>query len=423
MVIRLKSFLITLYFFGTLFLFAFVNFNGATAFYDMTVPFIKGTVIVWHFAFSVLLVFLYIFIHLASRQEVRVDVITICLLIKSILDALPMFFFDVEVGSYFWHYACTLASLMAYFIISNIHMDEHVNRKFKTGLQWFGVILSVQVIYTAMYCGYSYLDIYYKSAMVIPYGGTNIIAAILVPILCMVLLTPSTNEKKLICFIIFTVAIILTKSRGGMLMETILVTYLAYRRAGQKNNRAVKRLLIFVFVALFAIAVLSGEDMNVVLSGYISVNSNRSFVDALTSGRIGSWINALETFWDGNIVFGSGMQSLSGNTSGAHNIVIDLLVKCGVIGFINYLVAFFFMLKRGRWLYAQKNTVYFIAVISIYLNALFEVNYFSYECDVMLWIIIGAMMSEYYSVRRQMSAGSCAVARRERLKTMEEGNS
>lgn len=397
---NIKNCLFIFYFVITLFLFAFVNFNGSTAFEDMVVPYLEGHVIVIHFCFAVL-IFITSFI-VSINKKIRIDEILIGLIIKCVLDAIP--YINNPPLDYFWYYAVTISSTITYFIFININLTSNLQAFLKKIIIIFGVVVCLQVIYTFFNIEYNYLDLNYKSAMVVPYGGTNIIASILIPILSLCFFLNIKKWFKLILLTLLVVGIVLTKSRGGMFLTFLLMLLLFYRFLDKRKNKVIKRfLLIFLFMLIIFILLNDIETIKL-FSGY-ATNNNNITLNSLSSNRIEGWIEIIKEAYNNNILFGVGMKSLSGVGSGAHNILLDLLYKCGIIGTINYLFVFLNIEKKGRQIFKKRNCIYYIMVMIIYVNSLFEVCYFSYKCDVMLWIFIGLMMNEYYCNMKNSGKG------------------
>lgn len=401
MKIKLSSIIGTVYLTLSLFMFAFINFNGATGFQAMTVPFIDGRVIVLHFFFTIVCIAGLLMLRVG---RVKFDIICVLLAIKCVLDFIPAFYSSTNFENFFWHYVCTVVAFFSYFIMIN-HPNDCTNSKYaKIVFVIFGLILSLQVLYTAVYCGVGYLDLTYKAYMVIPYGGTNIISSGLVPIVCLVVNEKGSKKHKSWMLCLMIIAIILTKSRGGMLLCSACIFYFLYR--GAKNRRSVylKRGFLLVGSMLVLLALLSNETVLTVLGGFTDLSSGNLDLNALTSGRFGLFQEMFQAWASGNVLFGIGLEPQLGNLAGAHNIIIDLLLKCGLIGFGIYLGMFVILMRSGKKLanYRGSNS-YFIMAVVIYINSLFEVCYFSYECDVILWMILGLMMSEYYEMKKDLT--------------------
>ena len=193
-------------------------------------------------------------------------------------------------------------------------------------------------------------------------------------------------------------AIILTKSRGGMMLALATILLLLYIKEGKSNKIVIQRFLLIV-LALWGIATLLNNEMvRLILRGFASDNDNLD-ANSLSSGRIGVWMTLFSEMKHMNILTGIGMKSLAGNESGAHNLIIDLIYKCGIIGTINYSILLYYILKRGLREYKAYNRELFLAVCIMLFNMMYEVNYFSYSCDCFFWIIAGLMMKEYYMRR------------------------
>ena len=205
-----------LYIAVTLFMLAFVNYDGATAFLPMTVPFINAHVVKIHFGFVLIMLALLILTGLMVGQ-LKMDTVGLCLLIKTIIDAIPFFRDGTEFWDYFWHWSCTGVALISYLLVINSGLKEQDTDKVKKIFILFGIVLTIQVVYTAIFGGYSFLDLKYKTAMVIPYGGSNIIASAILPIIFLVFYRVKKPILKWILICCMGTAVILTKSRGGML--------------------------------------------------------------------------------------------------------------------------------------------------------------------------------------------------------------
>ena len=179
-------------------------------------------------------------------------------------------------------------------------------------------------------------------------------------------------------------------------LATILL--LLYIKEGKSNKIIIQRFLLIVLSVWGIVTLLNNEMVQLMLRGFASDNDNLD-ANSLSSGRIDLWMTLFSEMWHINILTGVGMKSLAGNESGAHNLIIDLIYKCGIIGTINYSILLYYILKRGLREYKAHNRELFLAVCIMLFNMMYEVNYFSYSCDCFFWIIIGLMMKEYYMRR------------------------
>ena len=317
---------------------------------------------------------------------------------KCFLDVLPVFMGLSDVSDYFAHWACTLTSLISYFLIVKSNLNQTQIDRLKIAILVFGIILSLQVVYTFLLIDEPYYSLYYKGEMLIPYGATNVIASAIVPIICICYYSNINYRFKWTIISVMVLAIILTKSRGGMMLALATILLLLYIKEGKSNKIVIQRFLLIV-LALWGIATLLNNEMvRLILRGFASDNDNLD-ANSLSSGRIGVWMTLFSEMKHMNILTGIGMKSLAGNESGAHNLIIDLIYKCGIIGTINYSILLYYILKRGLREYKAYNRELFLAVCIMLFNMMYEVNYFSYSCDCFFWIIAGLMMKEYYMRR------------------------
>lgn len=381
----------------TLFMLAFVNYEGAIGLNTpIRAPYIHGQVIILHSFISGLLFLVMIFIR--PKSIALVDLPICCLFVKCFLDVLPVFMGLSDVSDYFAHWACTLTSLISYFLIVKSNLNQTQIDRLKIAILVFGIILSLQVVYTFLLIDEPYYSLYYKGEMLIPYGATNVIASAIVPIICICYYSNINYRFKWTIISVMVLAIILTKSRGGMMLALATILLLLYIKEGKSNKIVIQRFLLIV-LALWGIATLLNNEMvRLILRGFASDNDNLD-ANSLSSGRIGVWMTLFSEMKHMNILTGIGMKSLAGNESGAHNLIIDLIYKCGIIGTINYSILLYYILKRGLREYKAYNRELFLAVCIMLFNMMYEVNYFSYSCDCFFWIIAGLMMKEYYMRR------------------------
>lgn len=115
--------------------------------------------------------------------------------------------------------------------------------------------------------------------------------------------------------------------------------YIVVDMISTKKNKKVSRFLenllgvLFIIFALYIIASVFSDSRNSVIRilEYISVAKNGGDI---TNGRLSLYANAIKEFVD-NPIFGIGWgrYSILYETSGAHNIYLQLLCECGIIGF------------------------------------------------------------------------------------------
>lgn len=379
--VNVLEFIIFVYTFLSTIMFAFVNTLDATLLHVIFIPYISGLVIYWHVFLTIGCLGLYFLFTGLYNKKIKIDTVAILLLLKCCTDLISYVInLEAQTDGYFGYFACSVTAFTAYFICLQMRGNYNVILYI---FVLFSVIVSTQTIVTSIIAKVPYLELSYKSIMNIPWGASNIIASLLVP--CFFLTFFLSSKWKYIYAAIVIIAVILTKSRGGILLFICtLVLYLIYLNHKSKNATS-KNTVLLMLVAVVAIVLLSNERVIMFFEGYTLGNANTDF----TSGRLKIF---KEDFLDSlnKPLFGHGLGVNNSNDTGSHNLLIDLLYKSGIIGFVLYggaLIFLFAEVKKHKLI----NSFCGIFVLVMLLNSMFEVCYFSYKCDTVFWIMAGTL--------------------------------
>lgn len=235
-----------LYIFISFLLFAFMNTQDATSFGEILVPHISKLVIYYHVFLTVIIIFWIVMHSLIYDRILRIDGILIILGIRCILDLFSHILnIEMATGSFWGFYANTVISFACYFIGLQI---EDCQNQIKYLYALFILIIIIQTFWTAILIPVDYFDLTYKSYMNIPYGGSNIIASLLVPGFFLTF-SLKTKWKYIFCFLLIC-AVIATKSRGGVLL--LILTSSVYFICIKKYNRnaIIKRILFILLIII-----------------------------------------------------------------------------------------------------------------------------------------------------------------------------
>ncbi len=379
------------YFVISFLLFSLVYEKGTTGFQYIYVPHIAGLVVHMHVGFTALWTLAFGFDLFFNNKSIRLDSICILLAFKCVTDFISyMLNVSAQTDSYFGYYACSVVSAVSYFICLQVS-DEH--NWFKGVLIAFACVLAVQSIWTKIEIPVSYFAINYKTYMQIPYAASNVIASIFVAFFFIAFYIKSKWKYAYMALIF--VGLVLTKSRGGLLLFAITLFAFLFIKNCKKKDAVFKNcILIAVSVALGAI-LLAIPEVREVLSGYMSSGSD------ISSGRFELFSEVFIKSWE-KPFFGHGLGVGFKNETGAHNLLIDLFYKCGIVGFIIYGLALGLLVYRA---YKAKNlnSVYFCVLVILFLNSMFEVSYFSYKCDAIFWMIAGLLSSLSYKDKKKIN--------------------
>ncbi len=403
--VRISNILVHIYLILTFFIMAFmaVETDGA-AIFGRVVSYIERDPLLLHFPVSILVFILFIFVGVLPKGTVRFDTVCLCLILKCVFDLIPLWRGITPVfASYFQFYVCGIAAFVIYFMLINTDFSEKEKRIIKAEFAIFALILSAQIFYTALNSEASFGEITYKVRMVIPFGGSNILAAFIVPILFMLYLSFKKSLFKAILLVVMGLAILATDSLGGICLVGLVTFFFVYKKNGA--NKLLRRLSLVMMVLLSGFILLFNDGITETLfAGYTT--SNSSLLDYVMNGRLQLWTEAYREVFDfSSLMFGIGLYPPKNIGAGMHNLPMDLILRCGIIGAINYAIAFIYYMKRGMYLHKKNNCVFFIMTCIIYFNCLYEICYFNYKCEVFIWLFVGMMMSEYYTyIKRNIEA-------------------
>ena len=252
----------------------------------------------------------------------------------------------------------------------------------------FGIALALQVIATAFLIDVNYIALDYKYYMRIPIAASNVIAAYLTPCLFLSYKYMGKNTlKKCIVLCILLIGIILTKSRGGILVG--IITLIMYQLMIENKKKYLKKMGFILIGIIILLIALQNVKIQQILRGYSS--GQQISLNSLSSGRLSIYLNELKR-WLEHPILGNGVV-YNESFTGAHNFLIDLLVQSGIGGFLLYIIPLVIIIKNMcNHLNNKCISGFFVFIAAILLHGLIEVNIFNYSTDIILWFICGAAM-------------------------------
>lgn len=256
-----------------LLIFLFITYPGATLFQEPVVWYMTGLPVILSTCYACIC-----FVLLFISQNSRIDKISVLLFIRILVCLIPLLYI-FDISSFSAHFPVVIVSFISYFIGVSGH---HGNRDTLVILILFGLILCCQVFYTFNKIDVDFFSLEYKSYMSIPIGGSNIIASYIVPILLVVALKSKENLilKILLCLMFFS-AIVLTKSRGGII--SLLSSILIYHFITSKYKVA-KILSISIVIIIGYIWLSSIPAVNYFFMGYTASENTNVTMNGFSSG-------------------------------------------------------------------------------------------------------------------------------------------
>lgn len=338
--------------------------------------------------FEFLVLFVLNFTHIVNKH--KIDRITGFFILKLISAIFTFLLYQGDTRSFiiygFLQFVFLLNIFLGALYWENFDINA-INKIIKISL----VILSLQILLTAIKTIVNYGLMSVKAYMILPIGDSNFIAIFLGPLLIYYYMT---NEKKIsdkIVIVLTGVSYLLLMSRSGLACF-LLVLFLASN--DKKNKKISYKLILPLFIIVLMFLFFDNSSFTTGLfSSYRSIFDTIKTHDLnkVTSGRVliyGKYINA---FFQ-KPIFGHGYEFVQ-NTMGsnAHNYVLSELYTTGLFGTIPYLcvlVLSMVLLKRNK----EKNQfilgIYYGCLYSL-LHGLFEPGIQGFIAGFSFWLLLG----------------------------------
>lgn len=231
-----------------------------------------------------------------------------------------------------------LFSFIVYFLsMTNKYTDEDIKKLYKSLL--FGIIsVLFALIFLADYHTFNGRLVFNASRTMDPNFFT-----IGLCIITSLLFNNIINKRKtllnLICLIFIFLVIALTGSRGGLIANFIVIIFsFLFSSASVGKKIKVISILVVFFSIFFALTV------KLLPSNVLNRYSVEYTVKDNGAGRSNIWSKALKSYSNSKsfyIVFGTGAASfqyaIPDNYSASHNVFIQTLIECGLIGSILFI--------------------------------------------------------------------------------------
>lgn len=166
-------------------------------------------------------------------------------------------------------------------------------------------------------------------------ASAGLFATILIGIVTSEFITGKEKKEKLVfLFIIGVLALIFSKKRAFVVavIASILMIILLCEKVKNNNKKIVEKLFIFVVLILIVIAALGVMPQTQIIIDRFFNN------DRMLSGRETMYDDMMKWFND-NKLFGVGLgQAEAAFGYGGHNIYLQMLAECGIIGSIIYFI-------------------------------------------------------------------------------------
>lgn len=315
-------------------------------------------------------------------EGINIDYITILLIVRIILALIPMFYIN-DIPDFLGNLETTILCFISYYIAKNFVDDPN---KIKFSMLFLFLLIVVQVVFESYMGPISFFDdtYVYKNNLILPIGGSNAIAAIIIPCFSFLLCIIQGKVGKGVIFILAFLSVILTKSRSGII--ALLIMFFLILIFTNKIN--LKRTIKFItIIALLSILyVLFFEKGDLLMDAFSKTNN--TIIE-----RFQRWSMSLDLFIK-HPIFGVSYLIQDAKIN-PHNWILNILASGGIFG---VLLSFLLIFNIISTLKGKKDDRIIIGsicfVLAILLQGLGEITLFTSRTDFFFWFVIGVAMKE-----------------------------
>jgi hypothetical protein len=271
-------------------------------------------------------------------------------------------------------------SILAYIIGLN---SECKTKQFLTLLELYLSVICFQTIAESLMGDINFLGdpYYYKHDLITPIGASNYIATKIVPLFIFAFSLDENARRRLFLLALSFVALILTKSRNGLLCFSIV--FILFITFNNKTSGFKKLFTIFLLLVLFLYFIQKG-----VIGDLTATYSNSS---STVDGRINLWIHYIVQSFRYPLL-GHGIERVDGYIS-SHNMVLDIFFRGGIIGSFIFVIGLNYYLSRMSSNNQPVATSSKFFLIAEFLISMAEITFFTVTNDVFFFFIIGLAIS------------------------------
>ena len=278
------------------------------------------------------------------------------------------------------------------------------------------IIITFQTIYVTLYAIISGIPYYLvKSFISIPIGQSNYIASFIIMFLSIIINLEKSSFKKYTLLALAILGVIFTRSGSAILLLSLYLVYEFLAKPLFKKNVITIIKSIFLFLILIFLGVSVFNQFTEYFSRYVSLfnnlfSNNIQDIIRASNGRLSIYKQSIDVILN-NPITGLGinydytLQLITGSEIEvlAHNLVLDLALKAGIINVLIYFGLLTYIFKN---LYNFKNhnvliKSVLISVSLMIINSMYEPNLGTFAFDFFFWLICGIAMSSVYDKKKE----------------------
>jgi len=347
---------------------------------------------------------LYGLIILFLNRRIKADLIFILLCLRIPFFLVQPLIYSGFNESFFANYLIVIIAPIVYQMVILIEVDS--NKLLKGLLKYSIIIIIIQLFSVYIESISKSVPVYmFKSNLLIPVGGSNYIAAIL---LILGIMSLKVFDNKFYVAVSF-LGIFLTLSNSGIftMLLTLIIVFINHRQKVQlkKTMKLLIKALVIVGLLVFVINYTRNfEYVESIFSRYTkmidSIFNIRSFNNTSTfdisNGRINIFSNSIKMIAERPILgWGLGIVENVEYSGKVHNWVLQGLLNGGLIGLLIYILPL--QLAVGKMWKTRKLDYSYYGLLVIFaslLQGLVEPNYFTPTIELLIWLIIGISLKD-----------------------------
>ena len=315
-------------------------------------------------------------------EGINIDYITILLIVRIILALIPMFYIN-DVPDFLGNLETTILCFISYYIAKNFVDDPN---KIKFSMLFLFLLIVVQVVFESYMGPISFFDdtYVYKNNLILPIGGSNAIAAIIISCFSFLLCIIQGKVGKGVIFILAFLSVILTKSRSGIIALLIMFFLILIFTNKINLKRTIKFITIIALLSILYVLFFEKGDLLM----YAFSKTNNTIIE-----RFQRWSMSLDLFIK-HPIFGVSYLIQDAKIN-PHNWILNILASGGIFG---VLLSFLLIFNIISTLKGKKDDRIIIGsicfVLAILLQGLGEITLFTSRTDFFFWFVIGVAMKE-----------------------------
>ena len=315
-------------------------------------------------------------------EGINIDYITILLIIRIILALIPMFYIN-DAPDFFGNLETTTLCFISYYIAKNFVDDPN---KIKFSMLFLFLLIVVQVVFESYMGPISFFDdaYVYKNNLILPIGGSNAIAAIIIPCFSFLLCVIQGKVGKGVIFFLAFLSVILTKSRSGIIALFVMFFWILIFTNKINLKTTIKFITIIALLSIFYVLFFEKGDLLI----YTFSKTNNTIVE-----RFQRWSMSFDLFIK-HPIFGVSYLIQDAKIN-PHNWILNILASGGIFG---VLLSFLLIFNVISTLKGKKDDRIIIGsicfVLAILLQGLGEITLFTSRTDFFFWFVIGIAMKD-----------------------------